>query len=224
MNKVKLTGVLMGLDFSHESHKEKFYTGYIATKRTSGIDDVVPVTISERILDNNVINSQRISIEGEFRSYNKFVDGKSRCVLSVFVKSFSEPTEKDENIIELQGFICKNSECRVTPQNRRITDIIVAVNRLTKKSDYIPCIVWNDKAEYVSKFDVGTEVSVVGRVQSREYNKVISDGSIQKRIAYEVSISEIGKVEPDELEELEDFEDLDDLFSGMEDIDGETDK
>lgn len=214
MNKVKLTGVLMGLEFSHESHKEKFYTGYVAVKRNSGIEDIVPVTISERLLEASLNNSQRISVEGEFRSYNKFIDGKSRCILSVFVKYINEPTEKDENIIELEGFVCKNSEYRITPQNRKITDLIIAVNRLTRKSDYIPCIVWNDKAEYVSKFDVGTEVSIVGRIQSREYNKVLSDGSIQKRTAYEVSISEIGRV--DHTDDFDPFEDVDDLFSDLE--------
>lgn len=214
MNKVKLTGVLMGLEFSHESHKEKFYTGYVAVKRNSGIEDTVPVTISERLLETSLNNSQRISVEGEFRSYNKFIDGKSRCILSVFVKYINEPTENDENIIELEGFVCKNSEYRITPQNRKITDLIIAVNRLTRKSDYIPCIVWNDKAEYVSKFDVGTEVSIVGRIQSREYKKVLSDGSIQKRTAYEVSISEIGRV--DHTDDFDPFEDVDNLFSSLE--------
>ena len=219
MNKVKLTGVFMGVDFSHESHKEKFYTGYVGCKRNSGVDDIIPITISERLLNDQLTKGQRISLEGEFRSYNKYVDGKNRCILSVFVRSISDPAEQDFNQIELEGYICKNSECRTTPQNRRITDVIVAVNRLTKKSDYIPCIVWNDKAEYVSTFPTGTEVSILGRIQSRNYDKKTSDGHIETRTAYEVSISEIGKIDPicDDVDFNDD--DFSDIFEDLEDLD-----
>lgn len=221
MNNVKLTGVFMGLEFSHETHKEKFYTGTISTKRHSGSDDIIPIMVSERLLDKMVSEGQRISIDGEYRSYNKIDNGKSKCMLFVFVKNVYEASEKDENTIELEGFICRNTGVRQTPQHRTITDIIVAVNRITRRSDYIPCIVWGDRAKYVAGFDIGTKVSLLGRIQSRQYDKSTSNG-IEKRIAYEVSVSEIGKVEPDTVDLDENlFEDLD-LFSDIDNNDNDN--
>lgn len=211
MNNVKLTGVFMGAEFSHEAHREKFYTGNIVIKRNSGAEDTIPLTISERLIDQTCENGQRITIEGEYRSYNKLVDGKNKCILSVFVKSITEASSMDENQIELEGFICRNLGSRLTPQNRKITDLIVAVNRITGKSDYIPCIVWNNKADYVANFEIGTKVSLLGRIQSRSYNKIVGS-EVQQRTAYEVSVSEICKVEINDLEDLiiEDiFEDMD---------------
>lgn len=216
MNKVKLTGVFMGVEFSHETHREKFYTGYINTKRKSGVEDLIPITISERLLKEVADKGQKCTIEGEFRSYNKMVDGHNRCILSVFVKNIFEDEGDDENIIELEGFICKTSKMRLTPQNRRITDIIVAVNRRSGKSDYLPCIIWGDKASYVETFPVGTEVSLLGRIQSRQYDKV-TDNGIEKRVAYEISVSEIcRKMNEDDYDELFSTIETEDLFADVE--------
>lgn len=213
MNKVKLTGVFMGAEFSHETHRETFYTGDIVIKRRSGAEDIIPLTISERVLDKMCEKGQRVTVIGEYRSYNKECNGKSRCILYVFVKEVQEPSEYDENSIEIEGFICRNLGTRYTPQNRKITDIIVAINRVTGKSDYIPCIVWNDKAEYVASFDLGTKVSLLGRIQSRVYDKMTESG-VQKRTAYEVSVSEIGKIDP--IEDIEPEDDFEDLFGDLD--------
>lgn len=205
MNQVEISGVFMGVEFSHETHKEKFYTGYISTKRFSGVEDVIPITISERLLDEVAQTGQKCTVVGEFRSYNKREEGKNRCILSVFVKSIEAPKEEDENTIQVEGYICKSSPVRTTPQGRRICDIVVATNRTSGKSDYLPMIVWGDRAEYISVFSIGTPVSVLGRIQSRVYQKVIDDEVIEK-VAYEVSVLEIGKKEDiiteDEIEDL----------------------
>lgn len=220
MNKVKITGVFMGVEFSHETHREKCYTGFISTRRNSGIEDMIPITISERLLSEVVETGQRMTIEGEFRSYNKIIDNKNRLILSVFVKAISEPeSQEDEDEVELQGFICKIQGLRTTPNGKKIADFTLAVNRVTGRSDYIPCIVWGDKAQYLSTFPIGTEINLLGRIQSREYNKMTSDG-VKTKVAYELSVSELGKVEPDTVDLDEEAFDCSDLFS---DIDNDDD-
>lgn len=214
MNNVKLSGVLVGLEYSHETHREKFYVGTVSTKRNSGVEDMIPITVSERLMDKMVEKGSRISVIGEMRSYNKIVNNKSRCVLSVFVKDVVETNEYDEDVIEVEGFLCKNLGTRLTPQNRKIADIIIAVNRLTDRSDYLPCIVWNDRADYVSTFDIGEKVSFLGRIQSREYDKM-TDNGVTKRVAYEVSISEICKM----TDQVIDNDDFEGLFDDLDDID-----
>ena len=134
----------------------------------------------------------------QFRSYNKHEECKNRLVLSVFVREIefvedSEEVEEDikSNQIYLDGYICKEPIYRKTPLGREIADLLVAVNRSYGKSDYIPCICWGRNARFASGFEVGGHVQVWGRIQSREYVKKINEDEIEKRIAYEVSVSKI---------------------------------
>ncbi|SEF71381.1 Single-strand binding protein family protein [Caloramator fervidus] len=186
------------LTFSHEMYGESFYTFFIEVPRLSQVLDVLPVTVSERLIVNvDMSVGKLVSIEGQIRSYNRVVEGANRLLLTVFardIKNIDSISEKP-NEIYLDGYICKSPVYRTTPLGREITDILLAVNRAYNKSDYIPAIAWGRNARFSSKFEVGTHIKIWGRMQSREYEKKLSEDNIVKRIAYEVSISKLEKVE-----------------------------
>ncbi|MDR2047218.1 MAG: single-stranded DNA-binding protein [Clostridiales bacterium] len=178
--------------FSHEVVGEGFYEVNLKVKRLSEQYDILPITISERLLaDNNAEIGTEISVYGQFRSYNKTDEEKSRLMLTVFVREITEPDEKmNPNIITLTGYLCKQPVYRTTPFNREIADMLLAVNRAYNKSDYIPCIAWGRNARFVKNMNVGDKITVSGRIQSREYQKNI-DGVIVSKTAYEVSVNKI---------------------------------
>lgn len=182
--------------FSHESYGEKFYLFYVKTKRLSDINDILPVIISERLIDVEKLSKDiLISINGQLRSYNVFdkENEKSRLVLQIFVKNINllDSEENDKNIIELDGYICKPPVYRETPSGREICDLFLAINRNYKHSDYIPTICWGRNANFAKNLSVGDNIKAIGRLQSREYNKRIDENTSEKRIAYEVSISKL---------------------------------
>lgn len=110
-------------------------------------------------------------------------------MLRVFVRELCECDENAPNVIELEGYVCKPPVYRTTPFKREIADLLIAVNRAYNKSDYIPAIAWGRNARYASTFDVGDKIHLVGRIQSRIYQKSLDDGTIEERVAYEVSIT-----------------------------------
>lgn len=178
--------------------------------RLSGISDIIPITISERLIANFDLSlGKQVVIEGQFRSYNTYEDSKSRLILTVFVKEIREKGEDEEikvpNEVQLVGHICRKPIYRKTPFGREIADILVAVNRAYNKSDYIPCITWGRNARFCENMQIGTELRLVGRVQSRPYEKKHEDGTVEQRTAYEVSISSLEFVnkedEPNNIEE-----------------------
>lgn len=192
-NSVSIAGRLKGLELSHKIYGEAFYTFYLECERLSDKTDVLPITVSERLLSKHPLcDGETVSVKGQLRSYNKLVDGRVRLYLTVFAREIGECTTSI-NEIELKGFVCKPPVFRVTPFGREITDILVAANRAYNKSDYIPCIVWGRNARFASGFEVGDKVSVFGRVQSRQYEKVLENGEKITRVAYEVSISRLSK-------------------------------
>ncbi len=192
-NRVSIAGKLFGLELSHKIYGESFYTFMLECGRLSEKADILPVTISERLLARHpVCDGVGVLIKGQLRSYNKLVDGKVRLYLTVFARDIAD-MPGDVNEIELKGFVCKPPVFRVTPFGREITDMLIAVNRAYNKSDYIPCIVWGRNARFASGFQVGEKVTLLGRVQSREYEKLQDDGQKVMRTAYEVSISKIQK-------------------------------
>lgn len=206
-NSVMLVGkIISGFTFSHEVFGEGFYVVDVAVNRMSGQSDIIQLLISERLINvqEDYIGCTVEAI-GQFRSYNRHEGVKNRLVLSVFVREirfmeeFTDYT-RTTNQIFLDGYICKAPIYRKTPLGREIADILLAVNRPYGKSDYIPCIAWGRNARFASGFEVGTRVRVWGRVQSREYDKKLSDGTLETRIAYEVSISAIEVVESEESE------------------------
>ena len=196
-NKVSVIGeIISGFTFSHEVFGEGFYMVDVAVNRLSEQADIIPLMISERLIDVEA-NYIGCTIEalGQFRSYNRHEGTKNRLVLSIFVREihfleeFTDYTKTNQ--IFLDGFICKESVYRKTPLGREIADLLVAVNRSYGKSDYIPCICWGRNARFASGFEVGSHVQIWGRIQSREYVKKVSETQVEQRVAYEVSVSKI---------------------------------
>ncbi|MDD2375864.1 MAG: single-stranded DNA-binding protein [Clostridia bacterium] len=204
-NIVKIGGTISSnLEFSHEIYDERFYKFFVDVERLSNLKDSLPVIVSERIIDINNINmGDTVLVEGQFRSYNELNDVKSKLVLSIFAKEIKiankEEVSKINDII-LEGFICKKPIYRKTPLGREISDMLVAVNRSYKKSDYIPCILWGRNAKYSETLEVGTKVKLSGRVQARVYEKKQMDGELIKHIAYEISVAKFGLNEDKEKE------------------------
>ncbi len=198
-NQVTIMGkVATEFSFSHEVFGEGFYMVEVEVKRLSNSEDRIPLMISERLIDvTQDYTGEYIMVHGQFRSYNRHEEQKNRLVLSVFVREISfmeeEPDGTKTNSIWLDGYICKEPIYRKTPLGREIADLLLAVNRPYGKSDYIPCICWGRNARYASGFEVGEHVQLLGRIQSREYVKRISDTETEKRVAYEVSVSKLDK-------------------------------
>lgn len=193
-NKVYLSGTIESEPvFSHELYGEGFYEFTLRVPRLSEQSDVIPITISERLLgEKNLVKGTKISFYGQFRSFNKLVGEKSKLMLTVFVRDFlDEDEEANPNVTELTGYVCKQPMYRTTPFNREICDFLIAVNRAYDKSDYIPCIAWGRNARFVKEMAVGQKLSLSGRIQSREYTKKLPDGSSEIRVAYELSVNKI---------------------------------
>lgn len=208
-NRVFLSGTIVTEKrFSHETYGEGFYEMDMAVKRLSGQEDVLPITVSERLIDASRLQvGNKLSVIGQFRSYNKLVNGKSKLMLTVFVREIIDGIEiKNPNNIVLSGYICKQPTFRTTPFNREIADVLVAVNRAYNKSDYIPCIAWGRNARFVKNLAIGEKIAVAGRIQSREYQKKYPDETVKTLIAYEVSISKLAAYE-----NVDDF-DMDEEF------------
>ena len=195
--------------FSHEIYGEKFYIFNLSVPRLSGNADIIPITISERLLElEDLAIDKKIIVEGQFRSYNSYENEKNRLVLTVFAKEVKFVENQDEEIevskdftsneVVLNGYICKKPIYRQTPFGREISDILLAVNRAYNKSDYIPCIAWGRNARFCENITVGTEVKIVGRVQSRSYEKKYEDGRTETKIAYEVSVASLEVVNKDD--------------------------
>ena len=200
-NQVTMMGeIVSAFQFSHEVFGEGFYMGELAVSRLSNYSDYIPLMVSERLIDTEQdYTGQFIRISGQFRSYNRHEEKKNRLVLSVFVRELEFLDEIDENEktnqIFLDGYICKEPIYRKTPLGREIADVLLAVNRSYGKSDYIPCICWGRNARFASGFTVGCHIQIVGRVQSREYVKRISEEEVEHRVAYEVSVSKVDLLE-----------------------------
>lgn len=199
-NVITLSGTIVGKPtFSHQLYGERFYEVSISVNRLSGMTDVLPICIPSALLTNSLTDGALVTINGQFRSYNKLVGEKSKLVLTVFVREILPFDESlNANTIELDGYICKQPIYRTTPFDREICDLLIAVNRQHNKSDYIPCIVWGRNARFAGNLDVGKHVNVVGRLQSRNYQKRLDDDTVVTRTAYEVSVSRI-TVAPDAL-------------------------
>lgn len=194
-NKIKLSGkIISELTPSHQVYGEKFYNFKLECKRLSQASDILPVTISDRLLIHTPLElGNTINIDGQIRSYNNYSDGKTHLVLSVFAKdvSISDEENNTPNEVNLNGFICKPPVYRTTPFGREIADVLLAVNRAYSKSDYIPIICWGRNARFVSALEVGCNINISGRMQSRVYQKKLDDETVIEKTAYEVSVSKI---------------------------------
>ena len=215
-NYLTLVGRVTGeKKFSHEIYGERFFIFKLSIPRLSGNADIIPITVSERLITDEMLQEgKKLLVKGQFRSYNSYENERNKLILTVFAKDVVEVEENEEdneivkkdsisNEVVLIGFICKKPIYRQTPFGREIADILLAVNRAYNKSDYIPCIAWGRNARFSQNLEVGTKVKVVGRVQSREYEKKHEDGTVETKIAYEVSIGSLEIVEEDDAENNE---------------------
>lgn len=215
-NYLTLVGKVTGEKrFSHEIYGERFYIFNLEIERLSGNADIIPITVSERIItDEMLTQGKNLLVKGQFRSYNSYDNEKNRLILTVFAKDVIEVEENEENEenemvkkdmvtneVVLIGYICKKPIYRQTPFGREIADILLAVNRAYNKSDYIPTIAWGRNARFCQNLEVGTKVKIVGRVQSRMYEKKYEDGTVENRVAYEVSIGSLEIVEENDTQE-----------------------
>lgn len=196
-NQVTVMGeVISRFTYSHEVFGEGFYMVDVRVPRLSESYDTIPVMISERLLDvTENYTGMLICVNGQFRSYNRHEERKNRLVLSVFAREVSFVGRLEEssktNQIYLDGYICKAPIYRKTPLGREIADLLLAVNRPYGKSDYIPCICWGRNARFADHFRVGERCAIWGRIQSREYMKKIDEEHVEKRVAFEVSVSKL---------------------------------
>ncbi len=193
-NSAVLIGVVLSLPMiSHKSYGETFYSFSVGVDRKSGYQDIIQIIVSERLIWNiEFAHGDHVKILGQIRTYNEEQDGRNKLNVVIFAREFElcEVSSKieHENKINLEGFICKKPIGRISPLGREICDIMLAVNRMYNKSDYIPCIAWGRNAGYASNLSVGTKISISGRIQSREYRKRDSEGNVTIKTAYEVSI------------------------------------
>ncbi|MBE7036864.1 MAG: single-stranded DNA-binding protein [Ruminococcaceae bacterium] len=194
-NEAFAVGVVSGyLTYSHDVHGERFYRFMLRSDRLSENADLICVTVSEKMLTEISIDvGKRLKIRGQYRSYNNYTGEGNKLVLTLFAKELSEAETEDETVNEiyLNGYICKPVVYRVTPFGREIADMLLAVNRAYNKSDYIPCIAWGRNARFVRHLEVGQNVKIWGRMQSRDYQKKISDTETVTKTAYEVSINRL---------------------------------
>lgn len=191
-NVAELCGVVLSdLKFSHKTYGEVFYTFVLGIERRSGYMDEINVMVSERLIFENPPRiDDFLEIKGQVRTYNEVVAEKNKLNVVVFAKEIyqSENFGYNENYIYLEGFLCKPPLKRTSPLGREICDMMLAVNRMYNKSDYIPCIAWGRNAGYAEKLGVGTKLAIEGRIQSREYKKKLDDGTTEMRKAFEVSV------------------------------------
>lgn len=198
-NIITLTGTVeTEAAYSHSVLDEEFYSFMLRVPRLSENDDILPVTVPQRQLDSVLIQpGNKIKVKGQLRSYNKYTSLKTRLILTVFAKGIAPALPDDDcnpNEIFVNGFVCKAPIYRRTPFGREITDLIIAVNRAFNRSDYIPAIAWGKNATYSENLEIGSNVMLWGRLQSRNYNKRISEEETEVRTAYELSITKIEKL------------------------------
>lgn len=220
-NYLTLVGKVTGeKKFSHEIYGEKFYVFNLEIARLSGNADIIPITVSERIItDEMLMQGKQLLVKGQFRSYNSYDNEKNRLILTVFAKDVVEVEENNEeeenemakkdtvtNEVVLVGYICKKPIYRQTPFGREIADVLLAVNRAYNKSDYIPTIAWGRNARFCQNIEVGTQVKIIGRVQSRQYEKKHEDGTVETKTAYEVSVCSLEVINEEGNENKEETE------------------
>ncbi len=221
-NYIRIVGKInSNLEFSHEVFGEKFYEFSMEVPRLSDTKDLLPVIISERLInDIDMSPGNFIVIDGQFRSYNRYEETSNKLLLRVFVRDILVPGDEFEELIRhpnevfLNGYLCKETKFRTTPFGREITDMLIAVNRSYNKSDYIPCIAWGRNARYCEKLEVGDHIKIWGRIQSRKYQKKCENDTYETKTAYEVSVTKLEhiKTENNRKRDAEDNEDNEDDF------------
>lgn len=209
-NFLHLSGVLTDNPvYGHEVFGEKFYYATLSVPRLSGAEDLLPITVSERLMDGEPLTiGSKLALDGQLRSYNKVIEGAGRLLITGFAQHLVDPdSDENPNQVQLTGALCKLPSYRTTPFGREIADLMLAVNRAYGKSDYIPCITWGRTARFASHLKVGDKVTLLGRFQSRAYQKQLPDGTVIGKTAYEVSVGRLTMAEQPATAEHEEHED-----------------
>lgn len=196
-NQIELMGKIVGArEYSHTMYGSDFYKLQINVTRTSGVNDELKIVYNNDIFNiGDDIEGKTVSLIGEIRTRNIQDDKGSHLDIFVYVLDL-EILESDNedyagvNNAFLHGYIAKKSPVRKTPGGRTICDIVLACNRRYNKSSYIPIVTWGVNAIKVDKMDVGTEIKIYGRLQSREYFKQ-SDNMVHKIYEYSAQSIEI---------------------------------
>lgn len=190
-NRITLTGTLDALPvYSHTNHDRKFYRFVLLVDRLSGVIDALPVLAAEDVLDAaDLFSGGRIAVTGQLRSFNNRAAEGRRLILSVYAETLTTTDAPAQNDALLEGSVCKPPVYRRTPLGREICDVMLAVPRPYRRTDYIPCILWGRAAQEAAKLLPGAKLRLSGRLQSRDYIKVL-DGVSQTRTAYELSVTE----------------------------------
>ena len=193
-NFAQLCGVIAAAPtFSHSGRGESFYTFPLEVARLSGATDKINIIVRDELLESVTLNeAEKICVIGELRSFNNKSGEGAKLVITVFAKEISLCDDDDMNDVHLIGTLCKKPNLRMTPMGRDICDLMLAVNRRYGRSDYLPCITWGLKAREAAEWDTGTVVSLDGRIQSRNYIKIIGGDPVEKT-AYEVSVTDINE-------------------------------
>lgn len=196
-NYIRLVGVPLGAPvFSHVSRSQEFYTFPLEVERLSGAADTLNILVRKsRLAEQETQDADKLCVTGEIRSFNNRHGSGARLVITVLAKELSFCDEDDSNLVRLCGTLCKPPNLRTTPMGRDICDLMLAVNRSYGRSDYLPCICWGTRAQQAAEWTVGTQIRLEGRLQSRQYIKLTENGAVEKT-AFEVSVADVGKVEP----------------------------
>ena len=193
-NYTRLCGHIAGSPvYSHSSRGQQFFTFPLEISRLSGNMDRVNVVLrQEQLSALEVGDSEKLCVTGELRTFNNRHGEGAKLVITVFARELFFCDGEDSNLVQLRGTLCKAPNLRCTPMGRDICDLMLAVNRRYGRSDYLPCITWGLKAREASEWDVGTVVSLEGRIQSRSYIKIIGGEPVEKT-AFEVSVTDISE-------------------------------
>lgn len=188
-NSVILTGSLGGKPYySHSGREENYYMFPLEVERLSGAVDTLNIIAREETLrETEIAEGDKVCVAGEVRSFNNRTGTGNKLVISVFSREISFTEGEDQNHVTVIGTVCKKPNFRQTPMGRLICDLMVAVNRRYGRSDYLPCIVWGQLAERAALLEVGDEVEITGRLQSRKYIKTTDEGENIEKTAYEIS-------------------------------------
>lgn len=202
---IHVSGTVVGnLVFDHVTHDDKIYKGYIKVDRTHSVNsDTLMFFVNENIIDvaadwdgywldiNGSLRAYRISENSEKKAY--------KAIIYAHELASEIAAAEDCNTVELKGDIVSEPKLRTTPSGKVICDFMLSVERPHSKTDWIPCIAWGRDAKYISgELEEGTKIEVKGRLQSRQFSKVLSDGTVSHRIVYEVCVQKFKEANNDE--------------------------
>lgn len=174
--------------FSHENHGRRFYSFFLSVERLSGTLDRLRVLVDLELLNEaDCAWGERVAVTGQVRSFNQITETGRHLVISVYAESLELTDEAPDDQVTLTGTLCRDPVYRRTPLGREICDGMLAVNRTYRRTDYLPCIFWGRTARQIAGLTTGARITLTGRLQSREYTKVLPDGETETRTAYEIS-------------------------------------